>query len=61
MTPHLTSKPISYENVEILMGPGIKIDDFEPIENWYGRPASDWSLSRIGFLQSKIEKLTYEF
>ncbi|CCC66804.1 hypothetical protein NCAS_0A02460 [Naumovozyma castellii] len=52
---------ISYEGtVYTTSHPSLSITDFKIEEDWNGRPASEWSVSKIGLLQSKIEKYTYK-
>ncbi|CCF59353.1 hypothetical protein KAFR_0G03210 [Kazachstania africana CBS 2517] len=51
---------ILYESTTYSAGPGLDIKDFKVIEDWDNRPASKWSLSRIGKLQTKIENYTYK-
>ncbi|SSD58386.1 related to DNA repair protein RAD59 [Saccharomycodes ludwigii] len=36
------------------------LKEFDFVDTWLNRPASDWSLKRISILQSKIEKYTYK-
>ncbi|CAL9732074.1 DNA repair protein Rad59p [Monosporozyma unispora] len=52
---------ISYSNTLYSSASSSKIDikELNIIEDWDGRPASDWSVRRIGVLQSKIEQFTY--
>lgn len=52
---------ISYSNTLYTSASSSKIDikELNIIEDWDGRPASDWSVSKIGLLQSKIEHFTY--
>lgn len=52
---------ISYSDTLYTSASSSKIDikDLNIIEDWDGRPASDWSVSKIGLLQSKIEQFTY--
>lgn len=51
---------ISYENTVYRTGPGLQLQDFQVVEDWFNRPASEWSVQRIGVLQSKIEQYTYK-
>ena len=52
---------ISYSNTlySTASGSNIDIKELNIIEDWNGRPASDWSVSKIGLLQSKIEQFAY--
>ncbi|CAI4057629.1 hypothetical protein SKDZ_04G1800 [Saccharomyces kudriavzevii ZP591] len=50
---------ISYDSTVYGTAPGLDIKAFRIVEDWNGRPASAWSVQRIGRLQSKIEKHTY--
>lgn len=52
---------ISYSNTLYSSASSSKIDikELNIIEDWDGRPASDWSVAKIGVLQSKIEQFTY--
>ncbi|EDO15593.1 hypothetical protein Kpol_483p12 [Vanderwaltozyma polyspora DSM 70294] len=52
---------IEYTNTEFKTGPGIDLREFNVCEDWNGRPASNWSVQRIGRLQAKIEKYSYRF
>ncbi|AJU73230.1 AMP_1a_G0006910.mRNA.1.CDS.1 [Saccharomyces cerevisiae] len=53
------SSSISYDSTTYGTAPGLDIKEFQIIEDWNGRPASAWSVQRIGLLQSKIERYTY--
>lgn len=55
-----TNANISYANTLYSSASSSKIDikELNIIEDWDGRPASDWSLQKIGALQSKIESFT---
>ncbi|CAI4058246.1 hypothetical protein N7582_001059 [Saccharomyces uvarum] len=60
MTVHAkSSASISYDSTVYGTTAGLDIKDFQTIEDWNGRPASAWSVQRIGLLQSKIERYTY--
>lgn len=50
---------ILYDNAEYHLAPGLDIEDFKIQENWYNRPASKWSVRRIGYLQFRIEQYAY--
>ena len=50
---------ISYENTSYSVNTGLDLKDFQVEEDWYNRPASEWSVKRIGQLQAKIERYTY--
>ncbi|CCD24755.1 Rad59p NDAI_0D04410 [Naumovozyma dairenensis CBS 421] len=54
------SNHVSYEGTVYSTRPGLELQDFQLEEDWNGRPASEWSVTRIGILQSKIEKYTYK-
>lgn len=51
---------ISYDTTEFNVGPGVNLEDLKMIEDWEGRPASEWSVQRIGVLESKIESFSYQ-
>lgn len=51
---------VSYDNTVYTAGPGVHVSELSLGEVWEGRPASDWSVQRIGVLQSKIERYTYQ-
>lgn len=51
---------INYDNTTYQAGPGVDLDDLKFSEDWEGRPASEWSVKRIGILESKIESYTYQ-
>lgn len=51
---------ISYDVTAFNVGPGIDIKDFKLNEDWDCRPASEWSVQKIGLLESKIESFTYQ-
>lgn len=53
-------KPIGYENTQFSAGPNVDLKSLEIQEDWNGRPASSWSVRRIGVLQSKIEAFSYK-
>lgn len=55
-----TSKQIAYDSTVFTAGPDINIEELKPIENWDGRPASTWSVQKIGVFLSKVEKYTYQ-
>ncbi|CAI4037843.1 hypothetical protein SMKI_04G1770 [Saccharomyces mikatae IFO 1815] len=60
MTIHAKpSSSVSYTSTIYDTAPGLDIKEFQIIEDWNGRPASAWSVQRIGLLQSKIERYTY--
>ncbi|CAI1902871.1 hypothetical protein SEUBUCD646_0D01840 [Saccharomyces eubayanus] len=60
MTVHAkSSSTISYDSTVYGTAAGLDIKDFQTVEDWNGRPASAWSVQRIGLLQSKIERYTY--
>ncbi|CAG99269.1 Rad59p [Kluyveromyces lactis] len=50
---------ISYEGTSYTVNTGLDIKDFQIEEDWYNRPASEWSVKRIGQLQGKVEQYTY--
>lgn len=54
------SKQIAYDSTVFTAGPNINMEEFKPIENWDGRPASTWSVQKIGLFLSKVEKYTYQ-
>ncbi|SMN18694.1 similar to Saccharomyces cerevisiae YDL059C RAD59 Protein involved in the repair of double-strand breaks in DNA during vegetative growth via recombination and single-strand annealing [Maudiozyma saulgeensis] len=51
---------VSYDSTEFHVGPGVNMDDLKMTEDWEDRPASEWSVQRIGILESKIEAFTYQ-
>ena len=51
---------VTYEGAVYSSGPGVEVGDIVFVEDWDGRPASEWSVQRIGVLQSKIERYTYQ-
>lgn len=51
---------VSYDSTVYTAGPGVQVSELTLGEDWEGRPASDWSVQRIGVLQSKIERYTYQ-
>ncbi|CCH62947.1 hypothetical protein TBLA_0I02910 [Henningerozyma blattae CBS 6284] len=53
------SHNITYSTTKYKAAAGLSLGDFDIIEDWEGRPASLWSVQRIGNLQSQIEKYTY--
>lgn len=55
-----TINHISYDTATYQAGPGVDLDDIKFHEDWEGRPASEWSVKRIGVLESKIENFTYQ-
>lgn len=59
MTSHVKHE-ISYDSMTVTVAPGLDIGDLTPVENWEGRPASKWSVQRIGKLQSYIEQWGYQ-
>lgn len=50
---------ISYQGTSYSVNSGLDLGDFKIEEDWYDRPASEWSVKRIGQLQAKIEQYTY--
>ncbi|CDO94326.1 unnamed protein product [Kluyveromyces dobzhanskii CBS 2104] len=50
---------ISYEKTSYSVTSGLDIKDFRIEEDWYNRPASEWSVKRIGQLQGKVEQYSY--
>lgn len=52
---------VSYTNTLYSSASNSKIDikELHIVEDWDCRPASEWSLRRMGSLQSKIEQFTY--
>lgn len=55
----LMKSNVNYEGTAYLVGPGIDLNDLKIEEDWNGRPASRWSVHKIGQLQSKIDKYSY--
>ncbi|KAL3229574.1 DNA repair protein RAD59 [Nakaseomyces bracarensis] len=51
---------VSYNNTIYTAESGVHLSELSLGEDWEGRPASDWSVQRIGVLQSKIERYTYQ-
>ena len=52
-------KTIIYDTTSYTVGPGVDASDLKLSEDWQGRPASQWSVKRIGMLQARIEQYMY--
>ncbi|CAR26539.1 hypothetical protein ZYGR_0H03530 [Zygosaccharomyces rouxii] len=50
---------VNYDDTTYLVGPGLDLNDLKLEEDWNGRPASRWSVHKIGQLQAKIDKYSY--
>ncbi|AQZ18254.1 RAD59 (YDL059C) [Zygosaccharomyces parabailii] len=50
---------IKYANAQYFASPGLDLKDLKMEEDWSGRPASKWSVQKIGQLQAKIDKFSY--
>lgn len=50
---------INYDGTSYLVNPGLDLRDLKLEEDWHGRPASRWSVHKIGQLQAKIDKYSY--
>lgn len=51
---------ISYVDTIYSADSSLNLKDFDVKEDWYNRPATEWSVKRIGRLQAKIEQYTYQ-
>ncbi|AAS52730.1 AER046Wp [Eremothecium gossypii ATCC 10895] len=51
---------VSWDNVTYYGGNGVALDELELKVSWHNRPASSWSVRRIGALQHKIEQYTFK-
>lgn len=51
---------VNYDSTEFHVGPAVDMDDLKMKEDWEDRPASEWSVQKIGVLESKIEAFTYQ-
>lgn len=50
---------IGYDETVFATSCDVNLEELGVVEDWNERPASDWSVQRIGLLQSKIEKYKY--
>lgn len=55
----LMRNSINYDDTTYLVSPGLDLNDLKLEEDWHGRPASRWSVHKIGQLQAKIDKYSY--
>ncbi|SCU77892.1 LAMI_0A02696g1_1 [Lachancea mirantina] len=57
MSAFLTN--VSYDDVVYEGGDGVDLNELNIVEKWLNRPASQWSIQRLGLFQSKIEQYVY--
>lgn len=55
----MTKHNVSYDDTQYFASPGLDLTDLKMEEDWSGRPASKWSVHKIGQLQSRIDKYSY--